>query len=102
MARLTPAENRVVQREMLRLNAKAWGISSGLLAGTTLFVATMILVLKGGSTVGPHLGLLALYLPGYRVTAGGAFIGFIYMFVIGYALGRVIGWIYNFAAMPRG
>ena len=31
----------------------------------------------------------------------GAFIGFIYMFVLGYALGRLIGYVYNLSAMPR-
>ncbi len=95
---LTPTESRAAEREMLRLDAKAWGISMGLLAGLSLFVATTVLVLKGGPTVGPHLGLLSVYLPGYRVTMGGAFVGFVYMFVIGYALGRLVGWVYNVAA----
>jgi hypothetical protein len=97
MPELTPTESRAVEREMLRLDAKAWGISMGLLAGLGLFVATTVLVLKGGPTVGPHLGLLSVYLPGYRVTIGGAFVGFVYMFVIGYALGRLVGWVYNAA-----
>ena len=96
--RLTPTEQRVVQREILRLNSKAWGIAVGLVLGLTLFVTTLILVIKGGPTIGPHLALLGVYLPGYRVTTVGAFIGLIYMFVIGYALGRGIGWVYNAVA----
>ncbi|MGH9884473.1 MAG: hypothetical protein ACREBE_03025 [bacterium] len=102
MTRLTPAEQRAVAREVLRLNAKAWGIATGLLAGLTLFVATLVLVLKGGTQVGPHLGLLSIYLPGYRVTTAGAFVGFVYLFVIGYALGRVIGSVYNSMATRNG
>ena len=82
-------------KTLLRLNARAWGIAIGLLLGVGLFLATALLVLKGGPTVGPHLSLLGEYLPGYRVTWGGAFVGFVYMFVLGYATGRIIGWVYN-------
>jgi hypothetical protein len=80
---------------LLRLNARAWGIAVGLLFGLGIFFATVLLVVKGGPTVGPHLGLIGQFLPGYRVTWGGAFIGFVYLFVIGYAVGRIIGWVYN-------
>ena len=31
---------------------------------------------------------------------GGAFIGFVYAFVLGYALGRTIGTVYNLFARP--
>jgi hypothetical protein len=101
MAKLTPEETRAVRRATVRLNAQAWGVSFGLLCGLGLFAATLILVLKGGENVGQHLGLISVYLPGYRVTVGGAFLGFIYLFVIGYALGRVIGTVYNYIALPR-
>jgi hypothetical protein len=80
---------------LLKLNARAWGIAVGMLLGTGLLIATVFLVLKGGETVGPHLSLLGQYLPGYSVTWGGAFIGFVYLFVIGYAIGRLIGGVYN-------
>ena len=87
---------------MLRLNAKAWGIATGLLAALSLFFATVFLVVKGGEHVGQHLALLAVYLPGYSVSIAGACVGFIYMFVIGYALGRMIGWIYNYTSVILG
>jgi hypothetical protein len=98
MDRLTPQESRVVERATLHLNAQAWGVSFGLLSALIIFVATMVLVLKGGVNVGDNLRLLGNFLPGYRVTFLGAFIGFIYLFVIGYAFGRLIGVVYNFAA----
>ena len=101
MKKLTPTESRAVVRATVHLNAQAWGVSFGLLCGLGLFLATMILVVRGGEHVGQHLGLLSIYLPGYRVTAGGAFLGFMYMFVIGYALGRTIGFVYNTVATPR-
>jgi len=60
-----------------------------------LFVATNFLILRGGETVGPHLGLLGVYLPGYSVSFVGSLIGFVYMFVIGYGMGRILGSVYN-------
>jgi hypothetical protein len=87
--------NTELQTTLLRLNARAWGIAMGLMLGLALFLATNILVLKGGPVVGPHLGLLGVFLPGYRVTFVGSLIGFVYMFVIGYGLGRLVGEVYN-------
>ena len=80
---------------MLRLNARAWGISFGLLLGLGLFVATNVLLLKGGEDVGAHLVLLSNFFPGYRVSFLGSLIGFVYAFVLGYGFGRVIGDVYN-------
>lgn len=80
---------------ILRLNGRAWGIAFGLLLGGGLFVATNILVLKGGPRVGQHLQLLHVFFPGYNVTFAGSIIGFIYAFVLGYGLGRLIGAVYN-------
>jgi hypothetical protein len=95
MTELNSDETRALRREVLRLSGQAWGVSVGLLFGLGLFGATVVLVIKGGPNVGTHLGLLASYFPGYRVTVVGAFIGFIYAFVLGYALGRLIGYVYN-------
>jgi hypothetical protein len=94
----TPAEDDV-RTTLLKLNAHAWGIALGLLFGGGLFLATIVLIVRGGRRIGPHLNLLGMFLPGYRVSVGGAFIGFAYLFVIGYAIGRLIGSVYN--AMAR-
>jgi hypothetical protein len=88
-------ENRELRTTLARLNARAWGIAMGLLLGGILFLATMILIMRGGPNPGQHLGLLRAYFPGYSVTVLGSFIGFVYGFVLGYALGRVIGMVYN-------
>lgn len=90
------AEEQVeLRRAIQHLNARAWGIAVGLLCGVGLFVATNILVIRGGPTVGAHLSLLGQYFPGYSVTFVGSIIGFIYTFVLGYLLGRLIGLVYN-------
>lgn len=88
-------EQQALEVAIRRLNERAWGITLGLLLGGGLFLATIVLVLKGGQNVGAHLSLLSNYFPGYRVTVLGSFIGFVYGFVIGYGVGRIIGTVYN-------
>ncbi|CAN5730197.1 hypothetical protein BH23GEM9_BH23GEM9_20310 [soil metagenome] len=80
------------------MNARALGISTGMLLGVGLFLATNALVLRGGDNVGQHLQLLRIYFPGYSVTFAGSLIGFVYAFVVGYGLGRLIGHVYSRAA----
>ena len=71
-----------------RIDSLALGAASGVVSGALLFLATLILVLKGGPVVGPRLSLLAQFLPGYSVTAAGSLIGLAY----GALLGFLAGW----------
>jgi hypothetical protein len=80
---------------ILRLDATLSGITTGLTAGLGLFLATNWLVLKGGDPIGPHLALLAQFLPGYRVTFLGSLIGFAWAFVLGFATGWGVSRLYN-------
>jgi hypothetical protein len=98
--KLTPQEQQVLRKTLARANEQGWGIALGLLGGVGLFAATAVLVLKGGPAPGPHLALLSVYFPGYRVTWLGAVIGFVYAFVVGYAVGRTIATLYNWI-LPR-
>jgi hypothetical protein len=88
-------EEIVIEKAVVRMNAKLLGIVLGLLLGSGLFLATNFLVLKGGPRVGQHLGLLAQYFPGYRVGFVGSLIGFGYAFLLGFAIGWVLGTVYN-------
>ncbi|MFN2602139.1 MAG: hypothetical protein ABR582_05205 [Gemmatimonadaceae bacterium] len=90
-----PAGQEQLKSTLLKLNARAWGVALGLLLGLGLALATIVLVLRGGAAVGPHLSLVGVFLPGYSVSILGAFIGFAYLFVIGYAIGLLIGSVYN-------
>ena len=92
---LADDELRQVSKTLLRMNEQGWGIAFGLLLGVGLFAATNFLVLKGGEVVGPHLALLSVFFPGYRVTFLGSFVGFVYAFVVGYGFGRTVSAIYN-------
>ena len=67
----------------------------GLSGGTLLALATAWLLIQGGDSVGPHLGLLNNYFPGYTVTWPGVAVGFFYGLVTGAVLGWVIAWLYN-------
>ena len=83
-------ETDSVKSTLRRVASQAWGIALGGILGVSLFSATIVLVIRGGENVGRHLGRLGLVLPGYDVTVGGAFLGLVYGFVIGYALGRML------------
>lgn len=96
---MATSSDKTIQEGILALNARAWGISFGLLAGGALFLATNFLVIKGGVQVGRHLSLLSAFFPGYRVSFAGSLIGFVYAFVCGWALGRVVGAVYNKLAL---
>ena len=92
---LTAEQQRVVRKTIARIHEQGWGIAFGVVAAIGLIVATNVLIARGGEVVGPHLGLLRWYFPGYSVTLGGSFIGGVYAFVVGYGLGRTIAVIYN-------
>jgi hypothetical protein len=91
---MEPGENQI-EKAVILLNAKLLGIVLGFLSGVGLFLATNFLVLKGGPHVGAHLGLLANFFPGYRVTFLGSIIGFFYAFVVGFLVGTILGAVYN-------
>jgi hypothetical protein len=93
--RLTIEEQRALKEVVEDSNAKAWAIGLGLTLAVGLFVATNVLILKGGNNVGSHLQLLRVYFPGYSVTFAGSVIGFIYSFVIGYLSGRTVIALYH-------
>lgn len=95
MSTVDTGEQQQIESALARLNARAWGIATGLLLGLGLFLATAILVIKGGPNAGQHLRLIRVFFPGYSVTWAGSLIGFVYAFVVGYALGRLVGTVYN-------
>jgi hypothetical protein len=84
-----------------RVRSRLLGLTLGLLAGVGLFLATAILLLKGGDNVGNHLALLGQFLPGYQVTWGGAFLGLAYGLLLGFVGGWLVGWTYNLVAGRR-
>jgi hypothetical protein len=93
--------DRLIETRVRRVNAVLFALVAGFLAGAALFVGTNWLVLKGGQVVGPHLGLLGQFFPGYRVTFLGSLIGFVYAFATGAAVAYGGARIYNWVADLR-
>jgi len=98
----------IIRPVIARMRASVMAVVFGLFAGGALFAATLWLVLQGGHmegrehVVGPHLGLLENFYPGYEVTMGGAFIGFAYAGATGAVIAYVLAWIYNTIALRGG
>ena len=92
---------RLVLVELMRLNGVILGVVLGLVLGFGIFIATIILLIKGGEQVGPHLALLGQFFIGYQVTFGGSLIGFLYGLLFGFIVGYVIAGLYNWMANFR-
>ena len=77
----------VLAQVFMKLDRVAFGLSLGTLSGLVLFLATLILVLKGGDVVGPTLALLSYYFPGYTVSVEGSIVALFYGFIAGFSGG---------------
>ncbi len=83
-----------------RLDVLAFAMASACTSAFGLCALTLLIVVKGaapGMPVGPHLGSLAAYLPGYSVSVSGAFIGAGYAALVGGALGLLLALTWNLA-----
>ena len=95
------ANEEALVQEVIRVSRNVLGLTLGILFGSGLFLATNILVLKGGPHVGANLQLLNQFFLGYRVTFGGSFLGLIYGFAVGYISGWIIASVYNWVVLLR-
>ncbi len=95
------AIEKLVLVRLVRLNGVIIGLTFGLLLGLGIFVATNVLLLKGGSVVGPHLSLLAQYFIGYQVTFLGSLVGLFYGLALGFVVGYAFAFLYNAVSSVR-
>ena len=99
--RLVPG--RVTERDLedvlastfARYDPIALGVAVGVVVGVMLFLATVVLLLRGGPGVGYHLSVLSSYLPGYSVSWVGAVIGLFEAAVVGFLHGWLISKLIN-------
>ena len=99
-AELNKAESTLL-KAAIRMNMIVMGIAFGLLGGSILWLGTVLLVLRGGINVGPHLSLLSVFLPGYSVSWSGAWIGLAWGFVFGALSGAILYWSYSSTLRER-
>ena len=95
------AIEKLVLIELMRLNGVILGLVLGALFGCGIFIATIVLLVRGGEVVGPHLALLGQFFIGYRVTFAGSIIGFLYGMGLGFVVGYMIAGLYNWMANFR-
>lgn len=92
-------DKAIMMAAFARMDVTALAVALGSVFATGLFLATVVLLLKGppprGMEIGPHLGLLAIYLPGYSVTWAGSIIGSFYAWILGAGLGFVLAVLWN-------
>ncbi len=93
---LTASDIEAIRRGFERVSARGWGVALGVLSAVGLFLATVVLVIKGGPDAGAHLGLLSNFFPGFDISWSGAGIGALYAALVGYGAGWLTGASYNF------
>ncbi len=75
-------------------DAVALGAAVGLVSGAVVFLATAVLLIRGGQPLGPTLSLLGHYLLGFEVSWSGAALGFMEAglggFLFGFTLARIM------------
>lgn len=87
------SDKKILQKG-ITLNAWMLGITLGLGAGFILFVATVLSMIVHSDQAGGYLNLLGVFLPGYTVSAFGAFVGFFWAAIFAGLSGAFIYQIY--------
>ena len=92
-------EWKIIGRAIARLRASVMAVTFGIIGGLVLFMATAWLLIigpTGGSEhVGPTLGLLSNFFPGYSVTWSGSVVGLFYGALSGAVACFLLAFIYN-------
>jgi hypothetical protein len=73
-----------------RYDQVALGAALGTVGGLGLFLATAVLLVRGGEPLGPNLSMLAQYLLGFEVSWGGALLGLVEAGALGFAVGWLL------------
>ncbi len=77
----------------MKLSIKAFAITSGILWGATVCVATLWLLMIGAR--GEIISKLGQFYLGYSFSVVGAFVGLAWGFVDGAVSGAIFAWLYN-------
>ena len=89
------SEDKVIESAFAKIDPLALGVAVGVVSGLGIFMASAILLLRGGPVVGPRLSLLGNYLFGFEVTWTGAVIGLFEGGMWGFAAGALAAGLRN-------
>ena len=90
-------EDDVIEVAFAKIDPLALGIAVGAVSGLGIFMASAILLLKGGPVVGPTLSLLGNYLLGFSATWDGALIGLFEGGLLGFTVGALAAELRNWS-----
>jgi hypothetical protein len=96
--KLMGADKALLMAAFARMDAVALAVALGTVCAVGLFLMTAVLLVKGappGMHVGPNLGVLGVYLPGYSVSWGGSVVGALYAGIVGAVTGFVWAVMWN-------
>lgn len=91
--------DEIIETVFAKLDPVALGAALAMVSGLGLFLATALLLLKGGEVIGPTLFLLSNFFPGFRPTWMGAFIGMLEGGILGFMIGSVFASLRNWGMM---
>ncbi|NOS77585.1 MAG: NAD(P)/FAD-dependent oxidoreductase [Nitrospira sp.] len=98
-AAVEETEDVLIESAFAKIDPVALGVAVGVVSGLGIFVASAVLLLRGGPAPGPTLSLLGNYLSGFEVTWGGAVIGLIEGGLLGCAVGVFAAGLRNWTLM---
>jgi len=90
-----PSYDEVIIKAFARIDKFAFATALGSVCGLAIFIATLLLIMKGGKVTDLNLQLLRHYFIGYTVTVKGAFIGMGYSFFWGFVWGWLAAYLRN-------
>lgn len=88
-------DKAILMAAFARFDPVALAVAMGTITALVIYIATAVLLIRGGESVGAHLALLGIYLPGYEVSWIGGIIGAVYFWFIGAVLGFIIAILWN-------
>ena len=94
-AAVEETEDVLIESAFAKIDPLALGVAVGVVSGLGIFMASVVLLLRGGSAPGPTLSLLGNYLFGFEVTWGGAVIGLLEGGLLGFAVGALAAGLRN-------
>ena len=90
-----PAIDEALLHATIKWNTRLFAAICGLIGAFTMLLVTYLSLFRGLPDPGFYLNLLGVFLPGYTVSAGGAWVGFFWGGVIGAVSGAITYRVYS-------